>query len=582
MSNPDLNTIRHSAAHLMAQAIQRLFGKYNPQFGIGPVIENGFYYDIEMDYKISDEDLKAIEKEMKKIIKEKLPVERKVLSKDEALKFFEETNQKLKIELINELPTNEEISCYTQGDFTDLCRGPHVEKTNQIIPYFKLTNTAGAYWRGDSDRQMLQRVYAICFNTKEELKEHMRFLEEAKKRDHRVLGRDLGLFVFDKVATASPFFTPKGSVVYNELIDFLRVLFHRFDYGEVITPQIMDSDLWHTSGHYAHYKENMFFSNIDDREYAVKPMNCPAHMILYKHYKFSYRDFPLRYADFGRIHRYEKSGTIAGLTRVRTFVQDDGHIFLELNQIEKEIHELMDMIFMIYNHFGFKKVRINFSTRPEKRAGDESTWDQAEAALESALKASGHEYRLNEGDGAFYGPKIDFEVADALNRYHQLGTIQLDFQLPESFDLKYTNDQGEQKRPVVIHRALLGSLERFYGIYLEHIGGAFPFWLAPIQAVIVPVNSEHHLDHCKALYKELKRQGHRVKLDDRNESMGKKTRETQKAKVPFMIVIGDKEIESDYASLRRYGERESFDLSRKELFDSFRELQMEKIPQELR
>lgn len=582
MSNFDMDTIRHSAAHLMAQAISRLFKEHNPQFGIGPVINNGFYYDIEMDYKLTDADLKNIEKEMKKIIKENLPIERKVLSRDEALTYFGESNQDLKIEIINDLPEDAEISCYAQGDFTDLCRGPHVESTKQIPMSFKLTNTAGAYWRGDSDRQMLQRVYAVAFENKEQLKEHLHFLEEAKKRDHRVLAKELDLVAFDKVATASPFFTPRGTIIYNELIEFLRRLYHRFDYKEVITPQIMDSELWHTSGHYQNYKENMFFSNIDNREFAVKPMNCPAHMVLYKHNKFSYRDLPLRYADFGRIHRYEKSGTLAGLTRVRTFVQDDGHIFLEMGQVQDEIKALMEMIFMIYDHFGFDKVKINLSTRPEKKVGDDATWDKAEAALEEALKVNGREYEIKEGDGAFYGPKIDVEVSDAIGRHHQLGTIQLDFQLPERFDLKYTAQDGELKRPVVIHRALLGSLERFFGILIEHTAGVFPFWIAPLQAVIVPINIEAHGDYCQNLYTELKRKGYRVEVDMRNESIGKKTRETQKSKVPFMLVIGDKEMEENSVSVRKYGERDSNTWSHQELLQNFKELAAENLPKDLR
>lgn len=582
MSHLDLETIRHSAAHLMAQAIDRLYKEYHPQFGIGPVIDNGFYYDIEMSYKITDEDLKKIEDEMKLIIKEKLPISRRVLERQEALSLFQQTGQKLKVELIEGLPESEDISCYTQGEFTDLCRGPHLDNTSLIPPFFKLTNTAGAYWRGDGQRQMLQRIYAVCFKTKDDLKEHLRFIEEAKKRDHRVLGKELELFYFDQVATASPFFTPKGTVIYNQLIDFLRTLYHHFDYSEVITPQIMDSEMWHTSGHYANYKENMFFSQIDNKEYAVKPMNCPAHMILYKHQKFSYRDFPLRYADFGRIHRYEKSGTLAGLTRVRTFTQDDGHIFLEMEQVQDEVKNLMNMITMIYGHFGFEKTKINLSTRPEKKVGDDQTWDKAEEALKNALNSCGVEWQLNEGDGAFYGPKIDFQVSDAIGRYHQLGTIQLDFQLPERFDLKYTSSQGEHKRPVVIHRALLGSLERFIGIMIEHVAGAFPFWLSPIQAVIIPVNNEQHLDYCKNLHMKLKSMGFRVQLDQRNESMGLKTRQTQKAKIPFMLVAGDQEISTNSISYRKYGEAKSTSISLDELFTQFKYLKMEKIPKELR
>lgn len=582
MSNIDLDTIRHSAAHIMAQAINRLYKQYNPQFGIGPVIENGFYYDIEMDYKITDEELKTIEKEMKKIVKENLPIERQVLSRQEALDFFTEKKQDLKIELIKDLPEDVEISCYTQGDFTDLCRGPHVEKTKQIPTSFKLTNTAGAYWRGDSDRQMLQRIYAVCFTERDELKSHLHFLEEAKKRDHRKLGKDLELFHFDKVAPASPFFMPKGAFVYNELVDFMRRIYKKFDYDEVITPQILDAELWHTSGHYEHYKENMYFTNIDKREYAVKPMNCPCHMLMFKHYKYSYRDLPMRYADFGRIHRYEKSGAIAGLTRVRTFCQDDAHIFIQLDGIQDEIKKLMHMFFISYKHFGFDKIKVNLSTRPEKKSGDDATWDKAEGALKEALTQGGYDYEIKEGDGAFYGPKIDVEISDALNRYHQLGTIQLDFQLPERFDLKFTNQEGDSERPVVIHRALLGSLERFFGVYLEHVGGAFPFWLAPEQAVIVPINQDAHTKYCQELHDELKNLGYRVKLDLRNESIGKKTRETQKAKIPFMLVVGDREVDDNSVSVRKYGERDSASWTRDELLSNFDTLSDENTPKELR
>lgn len=578
----ELDTIRHSMAHLMAQAIERLWPKENPQFGVGPVIENGFYYDLEMDHKLTEDDLKSIEKTMKAIIKEKLPIERKVMGRNEALEFFKNKDQKLKIELISDIPEDEEISCYQQGDFIDLCRGPHVENTRELPHSFKLLNVAGAYWRGSEHNQMLQRVYAACFEDKEKLKEHLNFLEEAKKRDHRKLGKELELFHFEKVAPASPFFMPKGAFVYNELVEYMRRLYRIYDYKEVITPQVLDSELWHTSGHYEHYKENMYFSRIDEREYAVKPMNCPCHMLMFKHYKYSYRDLPLRYADFGRLHRYEKAGAVAGLTRVRTFCQDDAHIFIALEDIQKEIKSLMDMFFECYNHFGFKDIKVNLSTRPEKKAGDDATWDTAESALEEALKESGFEYFIKEGDGAFYGPKIDVEISDALNRYFQLGTIQLDFQLPDRFDLKYTNSEGNDVRPVVIHRALLGSLERFFGVYLEHVAGAFPFWLAPEQAVIVPVNNEAHLEYSNQLQEKLTKLGLRIRVDDRNESMGYKTRQTQKSKIPFMMVIGDNEVEGNTVSIRAYGSRESATLTTQELIDKFLKLDQEKIPEKFR
>jgi threonyl-tRNA synthetase len=457
-----------------------------------------------------------------------------------------------------------------------------VDNTRAIPLSFKLLNVAGAYWRGDEKRQMLQRIYAACFTDKKELKAHLNFLEEAKKRDHRKLGKELDLFHFDPLAPGSPFFMPKGAHVYNELIEFMRRIYRKFGYKEVITPQTLDSDLWHTSGHYEHYKENMFFSKIDSREYAVKPMNCPCHMLMFGHQKYSYRDLPLRIADFGRLHRYEKAGALSGLTRVRTFCQDDGHIFVEMEQVENEISELMDMIFICYKHFGFSNVKVNLSTRPEKKAGNDSIWDKAEDALKAALEKSGHEYFVKEGDGAFYGPKIDVEISDAIGRYFQLGTIQLDFLLPGRFGLKYSNKEGTESEPVVIHRALLGSIERFFGILLEHVGGAFPFWLAPEQVVIVPVNNEHHLDYAYDLKKELERHEIRVRIDDRNESMGYKTRQTQKAKIPYMIVIGDKEMENKTVSLRQYGAKFSTPASNEEVIELFTNLNKEKMPEALR
>ncbi|MCB9091039.1 MAG: threonine--tRNA ligase [Halobacteriovoraceae bacterium] len=583
MEKYSLDTIRHSTAHLMAQAIMELYPEDNVQLGIGPVIENGFYYDIEMKTRLSDDDLKKIEKRMKEIIKKKLPITRHVLSRKEAMDFFKKRHQNLKLELIRDLPEGEEISYYSQGDeFFDLCRGPHVENTGHLPMAFKLLHTAGAYWRGDEKRPMLQRVYAACFDNKEELKQHLHFLEEAKRRDHRKLGKDLELFHFEQVAPASPFFMPKGAFIYNKLVEFMRNLYVRFGYKEVITPQVLDVELWHTSGHYENYKENMYFTTVDDREFALKPMNCPCHMLMFKHYKYSYRELPLRYADFGRLHRYERSGVVAGLTRVRTFCQDDAHIFIQTDKIQDEILSLMEMFFICYEHFGFNKIKINLSTRPEKKIGDDKIWDESEAALKAALDKSGYEYGIKEGDGAFYGPKIDIEIADALNRYHQLGTIQLDFMLPERFDLKYTDSDGVDKRPVVIHRALLGSLERFIGVYTEHVGGAFPFWLAPQQAKIIPVNNEVHGEFCHKIAEEFKNLGLRIEVDDRNETMGLKTRQIQKAKIPFMLVIGDKEVESQSINVRKYGEKESRSYSIEELKTMFVEFNNELTPKKLR
>lgn len=578
MSKYNLDTVRHSAAHVMAQAVMRLFPNEVIKFGIGPTIKDGFYYDFELNKRITEEDLTRIEDEMKKIIKENLPITRKVLSKGESIKIFSEKNQKFKVELIEGLPANEEIGCYEQGEFIDLCRGPHVEKTGEIPHSFKLLNTAGAYWKGDSNREMLQRIYAAMFFDKKELKDHLAFLEEAKKRDHRKLGKELELFIFDPVAPASPFFLPKGAIIYNALLEYMRKLYRQAGYNEVITPQIMDVELWKTSGHYEHYRENMYFTNIDEREFAVKPMNCPAHMVMFKANKYSYRDLPLRFADFGRIHRYEKSGVTAGLTRVRTFTQDDAHIFVAMDQIQEEITTMLKLCLGIYKHFGFKDMVINLSTRPESRAGDDATWDRAEAALIEALKFNNIDFKIKEGDGAFYGPKIDMDVADAIGRYHQLGTIQLDFQLNERFDLKFTNKNGELERPVILHRTFLGSLERFYGLYLEHTGGAYPFWIAPVQAVIVPVNNAEHLEYSEKVYKELKNLGFRVEIDDRNESMGFKTRQIQKSKVPFMLVVGEREIQDKALSVRKYGENKSETIKQDALIEIFKGLDDEKNP----
>lgn len=583
MAKYDLDTLRHSTAHLMAQAIMELFPNDKVQLGIGPTIENGFYYDIEMHAKLTEENLKQIEDKMKEIIKRNLPVVRHEVTRAEAMELFQSRGQTLKCELIRDIPDGEIISYYTQGDtFFDLCTGPHVEKTSELTFFFKLLHTAGAYWRGDQTRPMLQRIYAACFSTKQELHEYLTQIEEAKKRDHRKLGKELELFIFDPVAPASPFFMPKGALVYNGLVDFMRRIYKQYDYQEVITPQVLDVDLWHTSGHYEKYHENMYFTQIDEREYALKPMNCPCHMLMFSHHRYSYRDLPLRFADFGRLHRYEKSGVVAGLTRVRTFCQDDAHIFIQFDGIQAEIATLMQMFFIGYEHFGFKKIKIGFSTRPEKRVGSDETWDKAEAALKAALDASGKEYFINEGDGAFYGPKIDIQVADALGRYFQLGTIQLDFQLPERFDLKFTNQNGEMERPVVIHRALLGSLERFIGVYLEHVAGAFPFWLSPEQAVIIPIKNELHLAAAQKLEKLLKQHGFRVRVDDRNESMGLKTRQAQTGKIPFMLVLGDQEIEAGSVAVRKYGEMKSEVMPQADMISLFKTLDLEKVPAALR
>lgn len=582
MAKYELETLRHSTAHLMAHAISRLYLSHNPQFGIGPVIENGFYYDIDMDVKVLDEDLEKIEKAMLGIIDEKIPVNRKVYTRQESLDFWKNKNQPLKVEVVSGLPDGVEISCYDQGDFTDLCKGPHVENTGHIPKFFKLMHTAGAYWKGDSKNKMLQRIYAVSFTTKKQLEDHLHFLEEAKKRDHRKLGKEMELFLFDTIAPGSPFFMPKGTIVYNELVAFMRRIYQKYNYSEVITPMMLDSELWKTSGHYDHYKDDMYILNVDEREFAMKPMNCPCHMLMFSHFKYSYRDLPLRFADFGRLHRFELAGSLSGLTRVRSFCQDDAHIFLPLEKIQDEIKQLLEMFFLCYEHFGFSDISVGLSTRPESKSGDDATWDIAEDALKKALDASGKTYHINEGDGAFYGPKIDILISDAIGRRHQLGTIQLDFQLPGRFNLKYTGQDGVETKPVVIHRALLGSLERFIGVYLEHVAGVFPFWLAPEQAVIVPVSTDKHLEFAKKLGEELKQLGIRARVDERNETMGYKTRQIQTAKIPFMLVIGDREMETSSVSVRAHGAPNSQTMSIMELKEKFFELNKEKTPAQLR
>lgn len=583
MEKYDLDTLRHSTAHLLAQAVQEMYPTETVKLGIGPTIENGFYYDIDMSTRILNEDLKQIEKKMKEIIKRNDPITRYEVSKEEALKIFAERGQDYKIELINDLSDSDTISYYTQGDkFIDLCRGPHVETTKNLNFNFKLLHTAGAYFRGDETRPMLQRIYAACFDTKEELKAHLKFLEEAKKRDHRKLGKELELFLFDQAAPGAPFFEPKGTIVYNELVSFMRRIYQVYDYKEVITPQVLDVNLWKTSGHYDNYAEDMFFTKDDHREMAIKPMNCPCHMLMFKHKQYSYRELPLRFADFGRLHRNERSGALSGLTRVRTFCQDDAHVFIDKNEIQEEISKLLSMFDACYSHFGFKNIKIGLSTRPEKKVGSDEVWDTAEEGLRNALDKSGHEYHLNEGDGAFYGPKIDIQISDAIGRYFQLGTVQLDFNLPERFDLKFKNKDGGEERPVVLHRALLGSLERFFGVYLEHCAGVFPFWLAPEQIVIVPVNDDTHGEYADKLCATLKKIDVRVRVDHSNETLGKKTRTIQKSKVPFMLVIGDKEMESNTISLRAYGERDTNEMSTDELIALCHKLYAEKMPAQFR
>jgi threonyl-tRNA synthetase len=505
----DLDKLRHSCAHVLAQAVKRKFPK--AKLGVGPPIEDGFFYDIHFPEPISEEDLKDIEKEMEKVIQANYPFEKREITADDARKLFREKGEDFKLEIIDTATAaGEKVSIVVDGDFTDLCKYPHAHNTG-MIKAFKLTSIAGCYWRGNEDGPVMQRIYGTAFPSKKELDEFLRLREEAKKRDHRKLGKELDLFFFSPLAPASPIFKPKGAIVYNLLQDYIRGLYRRYGYEEVITPQIFDVELWKKSGHYDKYKENMYFTTIEKADYAVKPMNCPSHTLIYASEMRSYRDLPIRIADFGRLHRYERSGVTAGLTRVRTFAQDDAHIFCREDQIGPEIAGVCRMIREVYDVFGFSDVKVFLSTRPEKKVGSDETWDRAEAALEAAIRENGLEYTVNAGDGAFYGPKIDFIVQDALRRDWQLGTIQLDFNMPERFGLEYVNAEGGTSRPVMVHRAVLGSLERFMAILIEHYGGPFPLWLAPVQAVVIPI-AQAHEPYAAEVAAKLKEEGFRVEV----------------------------------------------------------------------
>ncbi len=549
--SPDTVPIyRHSTAHLTAQAVKRLFPEV--QIGIGPPIENGYYYDFLPRRPFTPEDLEAIEKEMRKIIAEDLPIRRSEMPVGDAIAIFEKQNDPLKVQIARELPEGERVSCYTQGEFIDLCRGPHVASTGRL-GIFKLTHTAGAYWKGDEKNPMLQRIYGASFLTQAELDAHLKQIEEAKARDHRKLGKELDLFSFHPWAPASPFFHPKGVVLYNGLFEYLRAEYARRGYQEVVTPQIFDADLFKLSGHYANFRENMYWTEIDEREFGVKPMNCPGHFLLYKTRLWSYRDLPVRFADFGRLHRYELSGVTAGLTRVRTFSQDDAHIFTPFEGVEDEIFRFLDFTDAVYGAFGFTDVEISLGLRPEKRIGSDDQWDRGEAALASALAKAKRPHVVTPGDGAFYGPKIDFRVKDALGRPWQLGTIQCDFEHAESFDLTYIGEDGRAHRPVVMHRAILGSFERFLGILIEHTAGNFPFWIAPLHAVVLPV-SDRFADRARAIVAELSAEGLRVEADDKNEKLGARIRKAELAKVPCMLVVGEKEALAGTVAVRlRHG-----------------------------
>ncbi|MBT9248533.1 threonine--tRNA ligase [Bacillus halotolerans] len=547
-----LQVLRHTSAHVLAQAVKRLYGEAS--LGIGPVIEDGFYYDMKLDRSLTSGDLEAIEKEMKHIINENMDIKRIEVSYEEAEALFAEKGEPFKLEILKDIPRGESMTLYQQGEFVDLCRGPHLPSTG-MIKAFKLTRVSGAYWRGDSQNEVLQRVYGVAFQKKKDLEAHLHMLEEAAKRDHRKLGKQLELFMFSEEAPGMPFYLPKGQIVRNELERFSRELQTNAGYAEVRTPFMMNQRLWEQSGHWDHYRDNMYFSEVDQTAFAMKPMNCPGHMLIFKNSLYSYRDLPIRMAEFGQVHRHEYSGALNGMLRVRTFCQDDAHIFVREDQIESEIKEAIRLIDEVYRTFGFEYT-VELSTRPEDSSGEDSVWEMSENALKHVLEDLGLPYEVNAGDGAFYGAKIDFHIKDALKRSHQCATIQLDFQMPEKFDLTYINEHNEKVRPVVIHRAVFGSIDRFFGILIEHFGGAFPVWLAPVQVQIIPV-SHVHMDYCEKVQSELKRLGIRVNIDERNEKLGYKIRESQMQKIPYMLVLGDQEVSEKAVNVRQFGHLKS-------------------------
>ena len=540
-----LFTLRHTAAHVMAQAIQHLYP--GTKFAIGPAIDDGFYYDLESDHVFSQEDFAAIEKEMAKIAKANLPIEKKILSRNEALEFFRSKNQDYKVILIQDLPEDAIISTYTQGDFTDLCRGPHVRSTGKL-KVFKLMAVAGAYWRGDEHNKMLQRIYATAFFDKEELDRFLFVRAEAEKRDHRKLGKQLNLFSFHEEGPGFPFFHPKGMVIRNELIAYERELFREFGYEEIMTPIILSKKLWLQSGHWDHYKENMYFTQIDEEDYAVKPMNCPGGILYYKTNQHSYRELPKRVGEFGIVHRHELHGALHGLFRVRVFTQDDAHIFMTQDQMKDEVIKTMEMYRKLYSVFELE-YHVELSTRPENSMGSEELWEISTNALRDAVEAAGVPYVINEGDGAFYGPKLDFHIKDCLGRTWQCGTIQMDMQLPERFDVNYVGEDGEKHRAVMLHRAGYGSLERFIGILIEHFAGAFPSWIAPVQVKVVPV-TEKHMNYARSVADALSASNVRVEIEEGNDTLGYKIRKAQMEKVPYTLVVGDKEMNGHTVSVR--------------------------------
>jgi threonyl-tRNA synthetase len=541
-----LALLRHSTAHLLAQAVKRLFP--SAKVGIGPVIEDGFYYDFLVDPFFTPGDLLAIEAEMRRLVEADLPVIPVELARECAIQQFETLDEPLKVELVGSVHEGRRLTGYRQGDFFDLCRGPHVPSTGKLKA-FKLLHTAAAYWKGSEKNVPLCRIYGTAFATQTELDEHLERVEKARARDHRKLGKELDLFSFHAEAPASPFFHPKGAVVYNELLDYLRGLYRRRGYQEVITPQALDVGLWKTSGHYEKYKDNMYFTEVDEREYALKPMNCPTHCLIYGTGRHSYRDLPIRYADFGRIHRYERSGVTQGLTRVRTFCQDDGHLICTPEQMKAEMASFFVFLEEVYATFGFNEVRVALSTRPEKRLGSDEVWDEAENALAEALKEAGLAYHINPGEGAFYGPKIEFQVLDALQRPWQLGTLQVDYSMPARFGLVYVKADGSEGTPVMLHRAILGSLERFIGIFIEHCAGAFPVWLAPVQVALLPITDRAH-KYARMIQECALDLGIRVELDLRNEKVNAKIRDAQLQQIPYMLVLGDRETNDSTVSVR--------------------------------
>ena len=559
------HTLRHTASHVMAQAVKRLWP--DAKLAIGPAIDKGFYYDIDMEHTLTPEDLTKIEKEMSRIVKENLPITKSVMSRQEAIEFFKSKNEDYKVELIEDLPEDAVISCYAQGDFVDLCAGPHVASTGKVKA-FKLQSIAGAYWRGDEKNKMLQRIYGTAFEKKEELDAYLHMLEEAAKRDHRKLGKELGLFVIKEEGPGFPFFLPKGMALRNELENFWREVHHDFEYDEIRTPIILNKHLWETSGHWDHYRENMYTTIIDDEEYAIKPMNCPGGILVYQNEMHSYRDLPLRYAELGLVHRHELSGALHGLFRVRAFTQDDAHVFMLPEQMQSELMKVIELFDRIYSQFGLK-YHVELSTKPDNAMGDDAIWEAATEALRNAIEAKGIDYVINPGDGAFYGPKLDYHIEDSLGRTWQCGTIQLDMNLPERFNVEYIGEDGQKHRTIMIHRACFGSMERFIGILTEHYAGAFPTWMAPVQVKVLPI-SEKHVEYANQLAKQMRHDYVRVEVDDRNEKIGYKIRQAQMEKVPYMLVVGDKEMEDNSVNVRKHGDDELGTVPFDEFFNSIK------------